>query len=157
MLDLPAQEGPVVIHGALTLVFLPPIPWHVQDELTWMSDLVVTDRRDYMMRALGSGCPLLWSGAPAHDLLSWYLAEARGAERIATTSMFEALETGTGVSEAWHWYRNRLWPNVQSLAEQVSQRIRQAPHLADALHTGETLGDMRNVSKLFVPTVPAEE
>ncbi len=157
-LDIPYPPRRPCTRGGLTTVFLPSLPWHLHDELVWISDIVLTGRRDLAMQAAASGCPLLWArdDSSEESFLDWYMAWAPPALRATVAAACAALRSGNdAVPTAWARFRERS-EEVRWWATQVCERVRKSPEASDVIRAALECGDDDGMDRLFANTEPNE-
>ena len=155
----PSAKDTVLRFGSLTLVFLTPMRWFLEDELIWTSDLVMTDQADKAYRAVMCGTPLIWGGSdPGNtNFVDWCMPRAAATTRNAVAAAFDALATADGVPEAWQSFHGPHWQDVVALAKNTGERIERSPELAAVLLASLAQRNPESIERQFSPTLPNHE
>lgn len=148
------QPGPCTL-GSLTLIGLPPLPWHQLDGILGSCDLVLTDRMDLAFRAAERGVPVVVARAlpDGEDVNMWTLRGADAALVACHQHAAKALSTGANAQKAVADYLARLG-NFRQQARQLGHRIAAAPELVELLLASSEISLTDHVERLFAPTEP---
>lgn len=159
MAGRPTSKDPTLRFDSLTLIFLTPMRWFLEDELIWTADLVITDQADKAARAAAAGTPLIWGGSDPGStaFVDWYMPEAPLLIRDAARTAFDALATAEGVPLAWQAFHGPHWPDMVSLAQIAARRIERGPELGSVMLARLSDTDADSVERQFSPTRPSEE
>lgn len=150
----PGQPGSSTL-GSLTVVFLPPLLWTLQDELLALCDIVLTDRDDVAFRAAERGTPAIRARLSSvdADLTQWFFAGAH--DHLAEIYRTATASFGVGrlLTQSFEAVMARLG-EFKVQARQLQARIGRAPDLVTMMLTSSDIGSAVHVERLFAPTEP---
>ncbi len=151
---VPGQPGTSSL-GGLTVVFLPPLLWALEDEVLALSDLVLTDRTDVAFRAAERGIPAICArlGALDADLTDWSFGRANTALADVYRQAANSFGSGRSLVESFEAVMARL-SDFKAHARQLQTRIGRAPDLVSMMLTSSDISSATHVERLFAPTEP---
>ena len=150
----PGQPGSSSI-GALTVIFLPPLLWALEDEIITVCDYVLTDRDDVTFRAAERGTPAVRAELAPADIVTgqWLMSGAKNGLAAIYRDTAAALSRGANVPASIAAYTARLGDFSQQ-ARELQERGGRATELVSLLLTSSEVGANANVERLFAPTQP---
>ncbi len=151
---VPGQPGTSSL-GGLTVVFLPPLLWALEDEVLTLSDLVLTDRTDVAFRAAERGTPAIRARLSSvdTDLTDWCFGRTQTALAEVHRQAANSFGSGRSLVESFDAVMARL-ADFKAHARQLQTRIGRAPDLVSMMLTASDISSATHVERLFAPTEP---
>lgn len=148
------QPGPCTL-GSLTLIGLPPLPWHLLDGILGACDFALTDRVDLAFRAAerGVSAVVASSQADGEGLSSWTLRGAEVSLQTCHQHAATALANGVNAQPAVADYLARLG-DFRQQSRHMCHRISAAPSVVELLLASSEISMTDHVERLFAPTEP---
>ncbi len=150
--------------GHLSVALMADMPWHLQDEVLWAADFVLTSCESLAMRTMSSGCPLIWCGpqeqsasnigdSAQHALRRWYVSKADALVKLVGAQASAALKTGGGAALAWRAMIDGA-DSLQAHAQQIATLVGRAPNVVDVIVASSSTENLSMRTHDFAPTQP---
>lgn len=157
-------SGKALTMGHLSIALMADMPWHLQDEVMWAADFVLTSCESLAMRTMASGCPLIWCGpqeqstsnigdSAQHALRRWYVSQADALVKLVGAQASAALKTGGGAALAWRAMTDGA-DSLQAHAQQIASLVNRAPNVVDVIVASSSTDNMPMRIHDFAPTQP---